>query len=225
MKLIPICLVLLMLQSCNSQTKNKEEQKDQKMVDKSIVLQPFDLANLTMNEDINDILSSVKLSRKDTIKNDNLTSIGNEKLVFDSEKLLIFNGVQLANKNNRGINNVIFHYGKIDKEIGPLFNEKNNIIGMYQINLYTKTESENLLKYLNLKFKQPKKYNLMSTNTYLWVNNNICYYYYTFDDTENKTEDDNDACNRILFVYKKSDKEWVGFIGALGLSFGGTNFN
>jgi hypothetical protein len=225
MKLIPICLVLLMLQSCNSQTKNKEEQKNQKKENKSIVSQPFDLASLTLNEDINEILSSVKLSKKDSIKNDNLTSVGNEKLVFDSEKLLIFNGVQLANKNNHGTNSVIFHYGKIDKEIGQLFNEKNNIIGMYQINLYTKTESEKLWKYLNLKFKEPKKYNLMSTNTYLWINNNICYYYYTFDDKENKTEDDNDGCDRILFVYKKSDKEWVSFIGALGLSFGGTNFN
>lgn len=204
-KLLPILLVLILLQSCNSQTKDKEMKKP-------AISKPFDLAHLTLNEDINDVLLSENLSQKDTIKNDEVTLIGNAKLVFNSDKLLIFNKIKLANKNNLGINNVIFHYGKIDQEIGVLNNEKNNILGMYQINLYTKFESDELYNNLKLLFGKPKNtYSLGPINTTLWINNNICYYYFTKD---------NDDFYRVLFVYKKNDKEWVDFIGSLGFDSG-----
>ena len=144
-KLLLIFLVLIILQSCNSQTAKKEKE-----MKKSTISKPFDLVNLTLNEDINDILSSVNLSQKDTVKNNEVTLIGNERLVFDSDKLLIFNKIKLANKNNFETNSVIFHYGKIDPEIGALNNEKNNIVGMYQINLYSENEIQNLLQNLNL---------------------------------------------------------------------------
>lgn len=44
---------------------------------------------------------------------------------------MIFNKIKFVNKNNVGINSVIFYYGKIDLEIGVFSNEKNNIVGMY----------------------------------------------------------------------------------------------
>jgi hypothetical protein len=204
-KLLTNLLVFILLQSCNSQTKDKE-------VKKTAISKPFDLANLTLNEDINDVLLSENLSQKDTIKNDEVTLMGNAKLVFNSDKLLIFNKIKLANKNNLGINRVIFHYGKIDPEIGVLNNEKNNVLGMYQINLYTKSESDQLYNNLKLLFGKPKNtYSLGSINTFLWVNNNICYYYFTKD---------NDEFYRVLFVYKKNDKEWIDFIGSLGFDSG-----
>lgn len=204
-KLLPILLVLILLQSCNSQTKDKEMKKP-------AISKPFDLAYLTLNENINDVLLSGNISQKDTIKNDEITLMGNAKLVFNSDKLLIFNKIKLANKNNLGINNVIFHYGKIDPEIGVLNNEKNNILGMYQINLYTKFESDELYNNLKLLFGKPKNtYSLGPINTTLWINNNICYYYFTKD---------NDDFYRVLFVYKKNDKEWVDFIGSLGFDTG-----
>ena len=204
-KLLPILLVLILLQSCNSQTKDKEMKKP-------AISKPFDLAYLTLNENINDVLLSGNISQKDTIKNDEITLMGNAKLVFNSDKLLIFNKIKLANKNNLGINNVIFHYGKIDPEIGVLNNEKNNILGMYQINLYTKFESDELYNNLKLLFGKPKNtYSLGPINTTLWINNNICYYYF---------KKDNDDFYRALFVYKKNDKEWVDFIGSLGFDTG-----
>ncbi|MEL1253913.1 hypothetical protein AAEO57_09005 [Flavobacterium sp. DGU38] len=204
-KLLPILLVLILLQSCNSQTKDKEMKKP-------AISKPFDLANLTLNENINDVLLSENLSQKDTIKNDEVTLMGNAKLVFRSDKLLIFNKIKLANKNNLGINNVIFHYGKIDPEIGVLNNEKNNVLGMYQINLYTKSESDELHNNLKLLFGKPKNtYSLGPINTFLWINNNICYYYFTKN---------NDDFYRVLFVYKKKDKEWIDFIGSLGFDSG-----
>ncbi|MFB9109340.1 hypothetical protein [Flavobacterium gyeonganense] len=204
-KLLHIILVLILLQSCNSQTKDKEMKKP-------AISKPFDLVNLTLNEDINDVLLSENLSQKDTIKNDEVTLMGNAKLVFRSDKLLIFNKTKLANKNNLGINNVIFHYGKIDPEIGVLNNEKNNVLGMYQINLYTKFESDELYNNLKLLFGKPKNtYSLGPINTTLWINNNICYYYFTKD---------NHDFYRVLFVYKKNDREWVDFIGSLGFDSG-----
>lgn len=205
-KIILLTVVSIVMQSCNSQTTKKEEEK------KPAISKPFDLAKLTLNEDINDVLLSENLSQKDTIKNDEVTLMGNTKLVFSSDKLLIFNKIKLANKNNLGINHVIFHYGKIDPEIGVLNNEKNNVLGMYQINLYTKSESDQLYNNLNLLFGKPKNiYRLGPINTFLWVDNNICYYYFTKD---------NDDFYRVLFVYKKKDKEWVDFIGSLGFDSG-----
>ena len=211
MKSYKLFLILLLLQSCNSQTKNKEVQENEQK-EKRKTTMPFDLANLTLNENINDILSSINLSQKDTIKNDQLTLMGNEKLVFDSEKLLVFNKIKLANKSSLGTNSIIFHYGKIDPEIGVLNNEKNNIIGMYQINLHTKIESDELTDNLKLLFGKPKNtYSLGSINTFLWVHNDICYYYFTKD---------NDEFYSVLFVYKKSNKEWIDFIGYLGFDRG-----
>jgi len=210
-KLLPIFLLLIILQACNSQTKNKLE-KDMKKLE---ISKPFDLSNLTLNEDIKDILSSVNLSQKDTIKNEELTLIGNKRLVFDSENILAFNKVKLANSSDLGMNNVIFHYGKIDPEIGAIENEQDNIVGMYQINLYTKFEADKLFNNLNILFGKPNtSFTLSSVNTFLWVNNDICYYYFTRDD---------DKFYRVLFVYKKTHKEWINFIRHLG--FNGGNLN
>ena len=207
MKKIILLVAVFVFQSCNSQSTKKEKE-----VKKPSISKPFDLAHLTLNEDINDILSSVNLSQNDTIKNDQLALMGNEKLVFDSEKLLVFNKIKLVNKNSLGTNNIIFHYGKIDPETGVLNNEKNNVLGMYQINLYTKIESDKLVDNLKILFGKPKNtYSLGSVNTFLWVNNNMCYYYFTKD---------NDDFYRVLFVYKKKDKEWVDFIGSLGFDSG-----
>ncbi|CAD0003813.1 hypothetical protein [Flavobacterium salmonis] len=201
---IILSLLCIVIQGCNSQTKNKSEKVEIQM--------PFDLVNLTLKEDIENIMLSVNLSKKDTIKNNELTLLGNEKLVFASEKLLVFNKIKIAGKNNLDINNIIFHYGKIDPEIGVLNNEKNNVLGMYQINLYTKIESDKLYNNLKLLFGKPKNtYSLGPINTTLWINNNICYYYFTKD---------NDEFYRVLFVYKKNDKEWVDFIGSLGFDSG-----
>jgi len=205
-KIFLLTVLVILIQSCNSQSKNNIEKEN------SSVSKPFDLNNLTFNEDITDILSAVNLSKRDTLKNEELTLIGNERLVFDSKKLLVFNKINLANKNSLGTNNLMFHYGKVDPEIGAINNEKNNIIRMYQINLFTKSESDELYNNLNLLFGKPKNlYNLGPVTTFLWINNNICYYYFIKDD---------DDFYRVLFVYKKTDREWINFIGYLGFDRG-----
>ncbi|MEO8237037.1 MAG: hypothetical protein ABI793_00270 [Flavobacterium sp.] len=226
-KLLLIFLVLIILQSCNSQTTKKEKE-----MKKSTISKPFDLANLTLNEDINDILSSVNLSQKDTIKNNEVTLIGNERLVFDSEKLLTFNKIKLANKNNLGTNSVILHYGKIDPEIGVLSNEKNNIVGMYQINLYSENEIQNLLKNLNLilgkeVFEKERNGNVsdikdntlietkekFKENTFIWKNKNLVYYCFKKNSSIDKDQLQNSLS---LFVFNKNNSEWIGFISGLG---------
>lgn len=230
-KLLSIFLVSIILQSCNSQTKNKLE----KNMKKSEISKPFDLSNLTLNEDITDILSFVNLSKKDTIKNDVLTLMGNERLVFNSEKLLVFNKIELVNKNSNGTNSIIFHYGKIDPEIGVLNNEKNNIIGMYQINLYSENEIQNLLKNLNLilgkaVFEKETNGNVsdikdnalietkekFKENAFIWKNKDLIYYCFK----KYSSIDKNQLQNSIsLFVFNKNNKEWIGFISGLGYQY------
>jgi hypothetical protein len=210
-KVLVVSIVLIAIQSCNSQTTSKEIEN--KKEDETKTNAKFDLINLTLNENISDILKDVNLSKKDTIKSDFNTLLGNEKLVFDSDKVLVFNKEKLSGKGSLGVNNVIFYYGKIDKEIGPLYNEKDNIIGMCQINLYDKTMSDELFNTLNQKFNKPEKvFELESIKTYLWIKNNISYYYFTKD---------SDDFYRILFIFKKKDIEWIDFIGGLG--FGSIN--
>ncbi|KUJ63474.1 hypothetical protein AR687_01935 [Flavobacteriaceae bacterium CRH] len=223
-----IIFLIILLQSCNSQTKNKLE----KEIKKTTISKPLDIASLTLDEDIDDILTSVNLSKKDTIKNDELTLMGNERLVFSSEKLLVFNKIELANNNSNGTNSIVFHYGKIDPEIGALYNEKNNVVGMYQVNLYTENEIQNLLKNLNLilgkatfekerngNVSDIKDNNLIETkekfkeNTFIWKNNNLIYYCFK----KYSSIDNNELQNSVsLFVFNKNNKEWIGFISGLG---------
>jgi hypothetical protein len=203
--------------SCNSQKKSKIEDEKQKTEYKTTISQPFDLAYLTLNENINDILTAVNLSKKDTINADFTTLLGNEKLVFGSDKVLIFNGEKLSGENSLGTNNVIFHYGKIDKEIGPLYNEKEDVVGMCQINLYDETTSTKLLNSLYLKLNKPNDiYILKPIKSYLWIKNNICYFYFTKD---------TDDFYRVLFIFKKNDNEWANFISHLGFGISNLKFN
>jgi hypothetical protein len=218
---IALCIII---QSCNSQTTKKEKEEKKPLISK-----PFDLANLILNEDINNILSSTNLSLKDTIKNNEITLIGNEKLVFSSDKLLLFNKIKLlANKKNLGANSVIFHYGKVDPEIGALNNEKNNIIGLYQINLYSENEIQKLLQ--NLKSKLGEEFfekeiagnlsdikdnslietsNKFKQTVIIWKNSNLIYYC-CIDNLNGKTD------SLHMFVFNKKSTEWIGFISGLG---------
>jgi hypothetical protein len=217
-----LCAVLL--QSCNSQTKNKAEEK----VEKTSVSLPFDLAGLTLNEDINDILSSVKLSKKDTVQSNDLTYLGNERIVFNTDKVLKFKGINLKAVDNK--NNVVFHYGQIDSEIGPLYNEKNDILGMYQLNIYTEIEEESLFEALKTGFNKPVfdtikegvesdivDNNIIPTKNkfkqvvYIWKNKNLVYYYFKLE-IQNRPQED--ICK--LFVFNCKHKEWMDLLSALG---------
>ncbi|MBE0393887.1 hypothetical protein [Flavobacterium sp. PL002] len=230
MKKINLALVfiaLTMLSACNSQTKNKSDNNIVSQEKNSNEL-PFDLATLTLTEDISTILSSVNLSKKDTIKNDEVTLLGNEKLVFDSEKLLVFDKTKLSSNTDKQKNNILFHYGKVDPEIGAMNNEKENILGMYQINLYSENGIQKFQQ--NLKSKLGKEFfekeiagnlsdikdnslietsNKFKETIIIWKNRNLIYYCYV-----HQLNGINDSLN--LFVFNKNSTEWIGFIGGLG---------
>lgn len=61
---------------------------------------------------------------KDTVQADDITLMGNERFAFASGKLLKYDGTSLEGKNDYNTNKVIFHYGKVEKEFGPIANEK-----------------------------------------------------------------------------------------------------
>ncbi len=122
--LLEIILMTVLLQSCNSQEKKGNKNN-------GTMQQPFDLANLTLNENIDDILLTTHTSLNDTLIVNDYTYLGNQRVAFSEKNLLVFNGAQLFNKNDEVKSQVLFHYGKIDKEFGAIYNEKDNILGMY----------------------------------------------------------------------------------------------
>jgi hypothetical protein len=219
-EIIIICFILS-LQSCKSDVKKQDIQ----------IKQPFDLADLTLNEDINDLLSSVKLSKKDTVKSDNLTYLGNERVAFNIDKVLNFKRINLKGESNK--NNVIFHYGVVDSEIGPLFNERNNILGMYQLNIYTEIEKKTLFEVLEKTLNKPVfdtivegveadiiDNNIIPTKNKtkrvvsIWKKSNLIYYYFKL---ETKNSPEKDICN--LFVFNNKHKEWMELLNASGYPY------
>lgn len=214
------------MQSCNSQSKNNIEKE------KSSESKKFDLANLALNENIYNLLATINLSEKDTIKSDEITLIGNQRLVFNSEEVLIFNTTKLNNKIGLNKNTVTFHYGKIDPNIGALNNEKNNIIGMYQIKLNSAPEAQNLVQNLDSKLgkaffenerngneSEIKDNNLIETSNKfkekikIWKDKTMIYYIFE-QTTSNNKQISNISLN--LFVFSKNNKEWLSLISGLG---------
>ncbi len=212
-------IFLILLQSCNSQEKKGNKNN-------GTMQQPFDLANLTLNENIDDILLTTHTSLNDTIIVNDYTYLGNQRVAFFKKNILVFNGAQLFNKNDEIKSQVLFHYGKIDKELGAFHNEKDDILGMYQLNLNTKKESELLFVNLNSKLGKCaftktregfiadiKENNLIPTKdkfneeVFIWKKNELIYYYFK-SEVENKPKQY--FCK--LFVFKFNHKEWVSFL-------------
>ncbi|PQL92357.1 hypothetical protein [Apibacter adventoris] len=221
--LIPLSF-LLFFTSCQAQEKKETKEQNKTQTEKSEPMkQPFDLLNLTFNEDILTILTSAGLQLKDNEETDALTLIGYKKFESTSPKLLTFNGKDLSGTNKKEKNNIILYYA----EEGNLEYAKENSLGMYQVNLFTDDEIKSLKNELNIKFGKPKfNHNhlgnvadvrngeLIQTDIKftedinIWENNNIIYYsfYQTTEDAERFN----------LFVFLKKNRQFVGFISALG---------
>lgn len=206
----------------------KEQKEQQNTVQNST--QHFDISDLKINEDINSVLASAGVTMKDTISSDEKTLIGNEKAVFANDKFFVFKGENFASKNPKNSNNVIFHYGKVDTEIGALANEENDKLGMFQVNIYTKSEQNALKTLLEKDLNKPIFENIddsvqsevsgneilptgnkLKQEVIIWKNNNLVYYYFV-SDIENKPEE----YREHLFIFK--NKEWKDFLKASGFT-------
>lgn len=217
LKITIICLVSIMIQSCNSQNKNKVKEQQEKAL-KNQVQVPFDLINIKLEENIKDVLNTVDMSFKDNEETDAFTLFTNQKFESTASKVLVFDKIALSGKNNNQNNNVIFHYS-----------EEDSIIKMYQVNILTKQETESLTEKLSSKFGKTIFQNQKSGNVSdivdgvmkqtnmkfdekvaIWSNKDLIYYFFTQIIYNNNVE-----CKSNLFVLKKQ-KEWVDFIGGLG---------
>ena len=217
LKTIIICLVSIIIQSCNSQKKDKVNEQQEKVLNNQAQV-PFDLINIKLNENIKDILNKVDLTFKNNEETDAFTLFTNQKFESTSSKVLIFDKIALSGKNNNQNNNVIFHYS-----------EEDSIVKMYQVNIFSKQETESLQEKLNSKFGKTIFQNQKSGNVSdiidgemkqtnikfdekvrIWSNENLIYYFFT-----QITYNDNVEYKSNLFVLKKQ-KEWVDFIGGLG---------
>lgn len=63
--------------------------------------EPFNLAEITVGQNINEILKSAGATVKEAVRINEVTLIGNERLAFSSKELLHFNGIDLEGKNNK----------------------------------------------------------------------------------------------------------------------------
>lgn len=223
LKYILIPVVCMGISSCNpKETKNGAKVETKAMTGIS------DLASLTMGENINDILKSNGLTANDTVQSNDVTLIGNERLAFGAAGLLKYNSVRLDGKNNYNANKVVFHYGKVDQEIGPIANEKNDELGMYQLNIYTEPEKTALLENLNKTLQKPvfttihesfdsevkdntisQTQNKFRQEVAIWKVKDLVYYYCETK-IDNKPEEY--RCN--LFVFK--NREWKDLLKGSG---------
>jgi hypothetical protein len=106
---------------------------------------------------------------------------------------------------------------------------------MYQINLYSENEIQNLLKNLNLilgkeVFEKEKNGNVsdikdnslietkekFKENTFIWKNKNLVYYCFKKNSFIDKDQLQNSLS---LFVFNKNNSEWIGFISGLGYQY------
>lgn len=222
--LIPvICLGLI---SCNQQ-KNKDTELVLETKG-STQTEPFNLAQIKTGQNINEILKSAGATAKEAVRTSEVTLIGNEKLAFSSKELLHFNGIDLEGKNNKNTNKVILHFGKVDQEIGPLANEKEDELGMYQLDIYTEQEKTALLDNLNKTLQKPsfdtihegfesevkdneiiQTQNKLRQEVAIWRNKDMLYYYC---ETKIDNRPDEYRCN--LFVFK--NKEWKDLLKGSG---------
>lgn len=226
LKYVLIPVICLSLASC-SQQKNKEGES---LVETQggTQTEPFNLAQLKAGQNINEILKSAGATAKDAVRTTDVTLIGNEKLAFSSKELLHFNGIDLEGKNNKNINKVLLHFGKVDQEIGPLANEKENELGMYQLDIYTEHEKKALLDNLNRTLQKPsfdtiregfesevkdneiiQTHNKFRQEVAIWRNRDMLYYYC---ETKIDNKPDEYRCN--LFVFK--NKEWKDLLKGSG---------
>ncbi|PWN63759.1 hypothetical protein [Chryseobacterium viscerum] len=223
---ILIPLICLGLASCNKQ-KNKSTRA---LVETqgSTQTEPFNLAKLKAGQNINEILKSAGATAKDAVRTSEVTLIGNDRLAFASKELLHFNGIDLEGKNNKNTNKVLLHYGKVDQEIGPLGNEKEDELGMYQIDIYTEQEKMALFENLNKTLQKPsfdtvresfeseikdneviQTHNKLRQEVAIWKNKDLLYYY-----CETKVDNRPDEYRCNLFVFK--NKEWKDFLKGSG---------
>ncbi|WP_123868175.1 hypothetical protein [Chryseobacterium lactis] len=226
LKYVLIPIICMGLGSCNQQEKKKGESQMESRNDTQTG--PFNLASLKVGQNINDILKSGGITTKDTVHCDDVTLIGNERLAFTSEKMLHFNGISLDGKNSKNTNKVLLHFGKVDQEIGPLANEKEDELGMYQLDIYTEKENKALFENLNQTFQKPvfttiheslesevkdneiiQTPNKFKQEVAIWKENGLIYYYC---ETQIDNKPDEYRCN--LFVFK--DKEWKDLLKGAG---------
>lgn len=180
--LLKLILLISLTQSCKPQTES------------------FDLFGFDFSETIENILTQHNLELLDG-KSEALTLFGFERFETTTPKLLVFDGISLSNKKKGIENNIIFH-----------FSTNNNLIAMYEVNLYTENEVKNISETLNSKIGAPHYSSKANEDVDLkiWTNEKLKVYYFlmTYENEENnmqKTE------FTVIDMNNKRAKEWVDF--------------
>lgn len=213
-----ICIIFV-LGSCNSKTKKKDLIQDNKIKEKKMTnLKPFDLLNLSLNENIQDVLKSANYDLNDNEETDAFTVFTYKKFETSSPKFLIIDEKKFNNKTEKLTNNLILHYS-----------EENNIVAMCQVSLYTLPEITRILSTLNNRMGKPSYNSEKSGNiqdvvngqtvdtkikydekVYLWKYNGLFYF------CTNKLVQNKKLEYELKLFILKNDPEWINFIGSFG---------
>lgn len=218
LKLFTICIIVV-LGSCNSKTNKKDLVQDNEIKEKKMTsLKPFDILNLRLNENIEDVLKSVNCSLNDNEETEAFTVFTYKKFETSSPKFLIIEDKKFSNKTEKFTNNLILHYS-----------EENNTVAMCQISLFTLPEITELLSTLNNRLEKPiydteKSGNIQDVingetietkikydeKVYLWKSNGLIYF------CTNKLVKNKKSEYELKLFILKNDPEWINFIGSFG---------
>jgi len=164
----------------------------------------FDLASCTFTETIQSIdkFSGIKVSTKISAEK---TLAGYERSESNSSELLNYNHSDLSGKFNQLDNKVIFHY-----------KEKDGILGMYELRIYSAAQNNSLVKVLQTKIGVPdlervvKDYgNGSDFKQTIWVKKDIIYFL-----LQELNKHDVKVSN--LAVFKKNNTDFYTLLGTKG---------
>jgi len=139
-----LCVVIM---ACSSKPQgNTQADSAKNTVKASAYSGPFDLANLSLNENIIALMAAqgIKPEKKDSL---DLTMLNFEVFKSSNPKALRFKNADLSGTNGKNKNYVLFHY-----------NEEKKTLACYQIDIYNQQQTDTLISLLNsmgkLIFKQ-----------------------------------------------------------------------
>jgi hypothetical protein len=149
MKSYGYILICLAFMACNAKSKGNAPADSAKSTVKSVPYTgPFDLAKLTLKENILNIMNEkgVKREAKDTLDK---TLFGYEIFKTTDPKVLRFENTDLSGANGKNKNYVLLHY-----------NERTKTLAFYELVLYNQNQTDALITLLGkvgkIVFKQTK---------------------------------------------------------------------
>lgn len=162
----------------------------------------LDLANLTFKENIQSIY---KVAGVDAVSSEEKTLFGYERSESSSPNLLNYNGVSLSGEFEEKKNKIVFHYSEVEE-----------ILSMYELRIYSRSQSSGLVGEIQEKMGLPLVTKLSTDNENgisfkqaVWAKGDVIYFILQeLDASGVKTSN--------LAVFENSNKDFYKLLGQKG---------